>query len=274
MKGKYIIATVLAASMFFQSCSLKEDRTTCPCILNIDWSSVRSDERLEDCSSADSVLLLVGDRFNSIIRMSEYPDGQSVNITRSKTFVDCYLGMSQDRLSSSRSKLIIPLGEECDRLFSCHRSVEPDVYTEEVFLTPKLANEFTKVVIEFEDLNSTINDDDNILRVFGSSCGLDLLTGLPLSGGFQFDMSVYQDRSWSFNMPRQKEKDISIDVLSRKDESKLFSVNLAEQLDAAGYGWAAESLAPLVVVKISAQNIPVDVRIIDWDEAIIFNYSL
>jgi len=272
--AKILLALALFPVMLCQSCSLKEDRTVCPCILNIDWSSVWSDERISDSHHPDSVFLLIGGKMGSFVRMSDYPEGQEVSITRSQTTVDCYLGLHQERLRNNSSRLVIPFGEDGDRLFSCHRYVEPDINTEEINLTPVLSNEYTKVILEFDPEESSVSPEDNILEVKGGTCGLDLRTGKAIKGDFLHELESYKDRSWCFNMPRQSGKDISIDIFSRAGQKLLFSIDLAGELDAAGYDFSAESLAPLVIIKVSSRNVPVEVRIIDWDEAVYLNYTL
>lgn len=269
---RYIYAIGLVFSLLPCSCSIKEDRSDCPCLLHMDYAQVRSDERRASALNPDSLLVIVRGLHNSIVKMSDYPDGQSLYVKRTPSLLSCYLGMSQERLSSGRSRLLIPLGEESDALFSYHRYLKLDSNTEEEFITPNLCYDYTKVILSFmkEDGGPV---DDQTLRVTSSSCGLDLNTGEVIEGEFTFVMKRYDDHSWSFNMPRQAKKDIHIDALGIRGEV-LFSVDLAGELEKAGYDWTGESLPPLVVVNIDGENLPVAVRIIDWEEAIFFNYTL
>jgi len=254
------------------SCSIKEDRSACPCLLHMDYSLVRSDERTSSALNPDSLLVIVRGLHNGIARMSEYPDGQSIYVRRTPSLLSCYLGMREGRLENGRSRLVIPVGEEADALFSYHRYLDLDADTEEEFITPAMCYEYTKVILSFrrEDGGAV---GDQMLRVSSSSCGLDLNTGEVIAGDFAFVMKRYDDCSWCFNMPRQAGKDIRIDAIGEGAQI-LFSVDLARELDGAGYDWKAESLPPLVVVNINEQNLPVDVRIIDWEEAVYFNYTL
>lgn len=276
MNRKYIIkAFVLCQVLLLAvSCSVKESRLGCPCILNMDYSKIRSDERRTSAQNPDSLLVIVQGAYNSFVRMSEWPVYHTINVPRSRLHLACYLGMTEDRLENGRTRLMIPLGEDSDRLFSFHRILQLYEDSEEEYVTPTLSNEFTKVIISMDPESHNTASGKELLRVTGSTCGLDLNTGYAIEGPFRYDMDVYDSHSYCFNMPRQKNRDIRIDAISALSGDALYGIDLAGELDRAGYDWNAESLPLLVVVEINAQNLPVGVRIIDWDEAIYFNYYL
>lgn len=276
MNRKYIIkAFVLCQVLLLAvSCSVKESRLGCPCILNMDYSKIRSDERRTSAQNPDSLLVIVQGAYNSFVRMSEWPVYHTINVPRSRLHLACYLGMTEDRLENGRTRLMIPLGEDSDRLFSFHRILQLYEDSEEEYVTPTLSNEFTKVIISMDPESHNTASGKELLRVTGSTCGLDINTGYAIEGPFRYDMDVYDSHSYCFNMPRQKNRDIRIDAISALSGDALYGIDLAGELDRAGYDWNAESLPLLVVVEINAQNLPVGVRIIDWDEAIYFNYYL
>lgn len=276
MNRKYIIkAFVLCQVLLLAvSCSVKESRLGCPCILNMDYSKIRSDERRTSVQNPDSLLVIVQGAYNSFVRMSEWPVYHTINVPRSRLHLACYLGMTEDRLENGRTRLMIPLGEDSDRLFSFHRILQLYEDSEEEYVTPTLSNEFTKVIISMDPESHNTASGKELLRVTGSTCGLDINTGYAIEGPFRYDMDVYDSHSYCFNMPRQKNRDIRIDAISALSGDALYGIDLAGELDRAGYDWNAESLSLLVVVEINAQNLPVGVRIIDWDEAIYFNYYL
>ena len=257
------------------SCTVKESRLGCPCILNMDYSRIRQDERVNEGQYADSLLVIVQGLYNSFVRTADYPEYHQISVPRRRSHLSCYLGLSTGRLNGGRARLEIPLGEDSDRFFSYHETLELNEDSEEMFITPELHNECTTVILSFdEDAWDTSLDEDAVMRVSGSSCGLDLNTGYAIEGPFCYDMEVYDHHSYSFNMPRQAKHDIRIDATEKVGGKVLFSVDLAGELERAGYAWNAESLPPLVVVNLNAQHIVVDIKIIDWDEAVYFNYYL
>lgn len=260
--------------MALSSCSIKEDRSACPCELNLDYSRIRSDERIQSEPRRDSLLVSVRGFYNAIVRVSDYPQYHTVSIPRTSTHLSCYLGMSEGRLHDGRTRLIIPLGEDSDRLFSFHRDLYLKADSEEEYITPVLCCEYTKIVLEFDSDAGSISEQSSFLVAQGSTCGMELQSGKPIRGEFSHVMEPYGEKSWCFDMPRQDSRDISVSVRSRGSGTEMFTVALAEELDSAGYDWGAKSLPPLVFVRINAQNLPVDVKIIDWDEAIYFNYTL
>lgn len=260
------------ASALGVSCSIKEDRSVCPCIINLDYGLVNSDRRFHN--GKDTMLVLIGEQYSSLERPCDYPDNHSVTVARINTGVDCYCGMTRSRLDGTHSLLVIPKGEDADPLFSFHEDVFFDGFTEEYTVTPRMGNECTKVIVTFRDEDMDTSLGDRILRVTGTTCGLDLRSGLPIAGEFLCDMKIFDNKSYSFNMPRQQSKDISIDVLSSETGNSMFRINLANELELAGFGWNDESLPPVVVLYVDTRNIIVDVRIIDWDESVYFNYYL
>lgn len=276
MNRKYIIkAFVLCQVLLLAvSCSIKESRLGCPCILNMDYAKIRADERRANAQNPDSLLVIVQGAYNSFVRISEWPVYHSINVPRNRLHLACYLGASEERLENGRTRLMIPLGEDCDRLFSYHRILQLYEDSEEEFVTPTLSNEYTKVIISLDEETHDTGSGEEKMRVVGSTCGLDLNTGYALEGPFRYEMDIYDNHSYCFNMPRQKNRDIRIDAISSQSGDVLYSIDLAGELDRAGYDWNAESLPLLVVVQVNAQHIPVGVRIIDWDEAVYFNYYL
>lgn len=267
----FVLCQVLLLAV---SCSIKESRLGCPCILNMDYAKIRADERRVNAQNPDSLLVIVQGAYNSFVRMSEWPVYHSINVPRNRLHLACYLGTSEERLENGRTRLMIPLGEDCDRLFSYHRILQLYEDSEEEFVTPTLSNEYTKVIISLDEETHDTGSGEEKMRVVGSTCGLDLNTGYAMEGPFQYEMDIYDSHSYCFNMPRQKNRDIRIDAISSQNGDVLYSIDLAGELDRAGYDWNAESLPLLVVVQVNAQHIPVGVRIIDWDEAVYFNYYL
>lgn len=272
MKNGNIIKTLLSVQMaaaLFCSCSIKEDRTMCPCTLNLDYSLIRSDDRIEDADNR-VIYLNVPSQISSQERIGDFPQGQYMVIARRDALLSCYLGYSPERISSGR--LLIPEGEDGDAFFSYHEDLFIGPDTEDVFVTPRLCNECTKIVVCFVDNDSA--SEEYSLMAKSSTDGLDLSTGRPTSGKFNCRMTSIDGKSFSFNMPRQGSHDIVIDVLSARDSGLLYDIKLYEELDRASYAWNAESLPPLVVINVERQNVIVDVKIIDWDEAVYFNYYM
>lgn len=270
MKRILIACAALASVM---SCTVKESRLGCPCILNLDYSKIRQDERVTTGGYRDSLLVTVQGLYNAFIRTADYPQYHQISVPRRRAHLNCYFGLTASRLSGDRARLEIPLGEDSDRFFSYHQTLELDEFTEEMYITPELRNECTTVILSFDEDAWDTAASRTKMRVSGSSCGLDLNSGYALEGAFIYDMDIHDNHSYCFNMPRQAKRDIRIDAVE-EDGDVLFSVDLAGELDRAGYNWGAESLPPVVVINMNAQHIVVDIKIIDWDEAVYFNYYL
>ena len=254
------------------SCSIKEDRSECPCLIHMDYSEVMSDRRLLSSNSPDSLLVIIRGLHSSIERPSEHPEGGRIFVSRTASLLSCYIGMTESRMSFGRNRLVIPVGEDADALFSFHRYLELGPDTEEVFVTPVMCYEHTSVILAFPREDGA-RDADRRLVVTSSSCGLDLDTGEVIEGEFSCEMRRHGDCSWQFFMPRQARRDVRIEAPGR-DGGVMFSVDLASELVKAGYDFQAESLPPVVVVSMSSDFVPTGVRILDWEEYYTLDYIL
>lgn len=263
---------LIVVMISIHSCSIKEDRSFCPCILNLDYSYVRNDERFPSVPGWDSLLVSIPGTYGSFVRIGDYPLYHSVYVPRKKTDLSCYLGLREERFSVDRLRYLIPLGEDSDRVFSFHKTLPLAPDSEEVLVSPIMCGQTTRIVVEMEPGSGL--ETGYLLVATGSTCGFDLTTGEPLEGEFCRIMSPYGENSRYFNMPRQIRRDVSIAVVGGESEDLLFSIDLAGELDAAGYDWDAKSLPPLVIIRILSQELHTDVRIIDWDEAVYLNFTL
>lgn len=272
MKKGTIFTLLGAAVLAFCSCSIKEERGDCPCGINLDYSYIRNDERFPSVPGWDSLLVSVPQSYRHFIRISDYPLFHVIDVPRKRTALSCYLGLREERISDDTFRYLIPLGEDSDRVFSFHKTLPLAPDSEEVLVSPILCGQTTRIVVEMEPGSGL--ETGYLLVATGSTCGFDLTTGEPLEGEFCRIMSPYGENSRYFNMPRQIRRDVSIAVVGGESEDLLFSIDLAGELDAAGYDWDAKSLPPLVIIRILSQELHTDVRIIDWDEAVYLNFTL
>ena len=263
-----------AALLCAVSCSIKEDRELCPADLVMDYSLVRADERTGFRSEEDSLLVEVQTFYREIIRPADYPSLHRISVKRTAVNVGCHYGFTRSRLQNGEGRLVIPLGEDSDRLYSFRQTVVFDPSTEESYVMPSLGNEFTKVILSFPEKGWEAYRDKYSIRAIGNTCGIDLRSGRPLSGPFTCELRPYDSHSYCFNMPRQNDRDISIAVVSRDSGEKVFDIDLAAELDNVGYLWNAQSLSPLVVINVDMVDFTLDVNVLDWDDVVYFNYEI
>lgn len=267
-------AVLLGCLLGAVSCSIKEDRTLCPSTLVMDYALVRSDGRISAGEGRDSMLVSVSGVFSSFVRLSDYPQAQRITVPRRRLLAACHYGLTPSRLDASSRHLVIPPGEDSDRLFSWRAVVEFGPDTEEIVVMPSLCNEFTKVILSFPEEGWDTSAEPYRMHVEGSTCGLDLESGRPIEGPFSYDMDIYDSHSYSFNMPRQAGRDILIDAIDSSTGEALFRFDLGGELSAAGYPWDAVSLPPLVVVVVSMSDLSCSVDVMDWEKAIYFDYEI
>ena len=270
MKTTNIQKTILVACLSLTtlcSCSIKEERSVCPCVVEIDYSAIKEDQRISE-SEDQNILLIIPSQVNMTVKPRDYPDGQELSISRKNASFNCYMGYSSGRISGSR--LVIPEGSEGDQLYSYHKDMLIGPNTENVRIAPVLCSEFTKVVIRFVGNESAATG--LTVRATSTTNGLDLATGHATEGDFRCELTPIDAQSFAFNMPRQKNRDIEVDIFST--DEPVYTLELWRELDRASYDWDAESLAPLVIINIDRKKVDIDVTVLDWNESITYEYIL
>lgn len=257
------------AAVIACACSIKEDRTVCPCVLKMDYSLVCSDDRIKEPDSLNT-FLMIPSQFKIKGRVGEFIQGQSVSIERKDASLSCYFGYSPGRLFDSR--LMIPEGSDSDPLYSYHEDLFIGPDTEEVTVRPALCAEFTRVVVTF--VGNDTATKDLALRAVSGTVGFDFSKGKPVEGAFNCLLSPAGRFSFAFNMPRQASREIYLEVATASDLEPLFEIDLGKELTQASYDWNAVSLPPVVVLEIYRQNVFVQVKIMEWEEAVYFNTEL
>ena len=283
----------MAGMLLLSSCSVKEDRSGCPCWMAVDLSKVaesrwKSPERQSSTEYqmvtkslesrqhiAESVVLRLRgnsdeDEVDYAFKMTETVNTEvgalEYEVPRGSVGVSV-IGMP-DRVGHDGiagydgNEIRIPVGEQMDSLSGFFRMF----YTrcESVLCDVELHKEFCTV-------SFTLGDDGYIspydLEVWGNVAGVSPWDLMPLEGDFRFAPSQ-EDGVYRVRVPRQV--DNSLELVMLEDSEIVDRLPLGEYITRSGYDWAAEYLAD-VHIALDMEKQQVMITVSGWDGVVVMD---
>ena len=283
----------MAGILLLSSCSVKEDRSGCPCWMTVDLSKVaesrwKSPERQSSTEYqmvtkslesrqhiAESVVLRLRgnsdeDEVDYAFKMTETVNTEvgalEYEVPRGAVGVSV-IGMP-DRVGHDGiagydgDEIRIPVGEQMDSLYGFFRMF----YTrcESVLCNVELHKEFC--IVSF-----TLGDDGYIspydLEVWGNVAGVSPWDLMPLEGDFRFAPSQ-EDGVYRVRVPRQV--DNSLELVMLEDSEIVDRLPLGEYITRSGYDWAAEDLAD-VHIALDMEKQQVMITVSGWDGVVVMD---
>ncbi|MCD8313102.1 MAG: hypothetical protein LUC24_02985 [Bacteroidales bacterium] len=237
-------------------CSIKEDRSACPCALILDFSAVDRDR-------ADSLSLGVmsagGFLYQDIVRSISYGRPYRVNVPKGgEIWIDAYSFDSDrealfDELSADGSSLAIPYGNECPEVnaFSLHTVLMDETVTVPV----TLHKNYCRLAITLA--SSSGKKVPLQISILGGICGYDR-DGLPAEGDFLYEPESDEGIFYA-KIPRQTDGSLRLDLAD--DEEVLREFAIGEYIIESGYDWEAEDLNDVeILIDFAKTHITVNVN--------------
>lgn len=247
------IAIILTAAMAAASCSVKEDRTPCPCWLDIDITS---------CAEHAREITLAGWNgsrvFSEKVAVADYPDVYETTVTKGMVTSTAFCGLRESTLEGSRIR--IPEGSESDQIRA--HSVLVDCTGESAKDKVELYRQYATVHLSMKGEDAKVNPYS--VRVIGDVCGIDITSLSPVAGAFQFEPKADSDGTWIFRLPRQNE-DTRIRAELLLDGVVVDQLPLHEWIRQTGYSWIERDLKEIYIGVDFGQG-TVSVTIQGWDE--------
>lgn len=249
MKRLYLTA---AAAILSFSCTVKEERTDCPCLLTLDFDEVIDDGRYHEAvttvgTSPDKTLE------QELVLMAPYKDvGYEISVPRRMVNTSVVCGCGADRVSGE--SVIVGTLPVMAFALAVHCSGDKET------VGVRLHKQSAVVKLQPEGFDATEEYPFEV-RLNAATSALTLYDlkpcGEPFSAMFGEDLSV--------SIPRQApDAVLSLDMLADGDEP-VFSVDLAAKLSAAGYDWTAEDLAD-IVVNIDFARMACSISVLPWED--------
>ena len=249
---------ILAAILLLPcACSVKEDRTPCPCYLDVvfpkDWDGgavgISLWRDVEVCRVA--------------VDPADFPEGWTKPVKKGMVILASWRGI---RLATAAGHyLTIPFGDQCDSLYAFH---------DEVDATGERARSEVVFRKQFATVHLDIRKDAEAMRRFaflveGGTCGFDLHTFAPVAGAFRWEGKATEgERIVRLRIPRQSNDSLSLSI--RHDGAPAGSFPLGEYIDRLGYDWSTEELQDIYVTIDLVLGL-VTVSVSGWEDGAVFH---
>lgn len=233
------------------SCSVKEERSDCPCYLEVDLSQTDAAYvRLNAWCGMAPV-------FSESVPRSRRDDFHEYRVPRGQVLLSAYREAAG--LFLNGDVLAITEGSQMDSLFACTAPVDTDGdFARE---TIRLHKNFCTVSVVLKDEEDG-RIDDSRMEVYGTVAGVNVQTLAPMPGRFFCIAEAAEGGGYVFRVPRQKDSSLLAEI--RRDGLLVDSIPLGELIRKAGFDWSKESLGDVeILVDTPTAGFTITVR--EWD---------
>lgn len=244
---------MLLMMLLHLGCSVKEDRTACPCRLTMDFSGV-------DTSVVYDVAAAGGFMFKDTVSMADLPCSRLVEVPRSVSSCRAWCG---DGGMMSDDGMLIPSGTECPPIYMHCSTVDTE---------GELAYDFVQLRKCFCRMTVVLTKEEFPFRLGlrGNVCGYDR-QGRPLAGDFYCPIE-HVDGIAAVNVPRQSDSTLVLEVWS-EDYGLVKVFSLGEYVDMISYDWNAPDLEDMTVYMDYAHS-RITISVERWDKEYIFDITV
>ena len=223
------------------SCSIKEDRSDCPCYLTVDAERVIS---VDGWFGTKSLFNVIGG------------------------FVDRQVPRGIVDIVASHGRFSVPEGQQMDSLFAKRIPVDTD--GESAYARVTLCKNFATIELDFKDEDDGRTDYD--LLATGTISGVDARSLNPEEGSFSFVPEPNTDgRGYAFRVPRQKDE--TLKLLLSKDGNIVETIDLGYLVAKTGFDWKAESLGDIAILcDLPAHTFTITVK--EWEGPVTFEITI
>lgn len=257
MNLKTMLSALLVAAAV--GCSVKEDRTVCPCVMSLDFSGL-------DTAAIKSVNVLAmsadGMVFSDCVMADAFDDRYEREVPHGLLQVNVWYG--DEGMAGKDCLLRIPYGVECPPVYL--DSFAADTRVEYFHKQVDLYKNHCRLTVEMPDRK----DLPYCLTFKGGIDGYDI-DGNPSSGDFSCVAFPVDEGVLQVVLPRQTDSSLLLEVDDQAPYLKTFA--LGEYLAAGGYDWTAEELSDVTVVLDYSMTV-VSIRVAGWDKEEIYNVIL
>lgn len=252
------LPAVICGLLVSLGCSVKEDRSGCPCRLVLDFSETDT----EAIPYAD-VYVCSYEGFRSVGRVESVAFGEEYVVYVSRGGVRLNVLYGAEGNVSDDGSLEIPSGYDCPRIYTYSSYVDTDHET--AFERVKVRKNHCVITVHVGD-----RDFPYFLDVRGDVCGYGA-DGSPADGSFLYAMRPDGDGVCTVVVPRQKDRSLMLDVDDGTDVLKTFA--LGEYVAASGYDWDAENLED-ITVSLDYSLSHIMLKIEGWEKELHFDVEI
>lgn len=240
------------------SCSVKEDRSVCPCYLTVDPTAIPA-----TCAEGYPVSLEVsgpGDfRASSSLWEADCASEFTIAVPRPNVFVSAYTGAGEAFVPGDG--LRIPFGEPCPPVYLYSERVVTNGETARAM--PVLRKQFCRLTVKIVPVNDVFLESFH-LQLDGNVCGYDL-DSTPTEGAFRCTAEPSEAGLCETRIPRQRDASLMMQVMDGSHSLRYFA--LGEYIAESGYDWLAADLED-IYLEIDYAASAFTVRVGEWEKTI------
>ena len=250
---------VLGMTVMLASCSVKEDRSTCPCWLQVNVSNVIVDKfQLRGWWNGEIL-------FEKTL-YRETPGGVlEFKVPRGTVELSAIYG--QMNLVESAGALMLPKGSRMDSLFAYSAAL--DTRIDEVADTLALHKNFAHVVLDFKDVDDGRAGYD--MKIKGNVSGLSVRTLDPIEGDFDIVPEDSEERGYEFLLPRQLDDSLTAEMWYKGKRIK--TIPLGKYIAKAGFDWSLKDLGDIyILADLPGQKFTITIK--EWEGPVLFTITI
>ena len=241
------------------SCSVKENREQCPCLLRLDLRDIDTSV----VKSTDLFLNSLGGYvFSETLDLTSCGGMYDVLVPQGEVRVWIYSGVEGECAGAEGVR--IPYGEDCPPIYM-HSSVVQTV-GESAFETVILKKNHCLLTVYIKSKEGFPYS----LSFKGMVDGYDT-SGKPSEGEFFYSVNPDSDNMCMVCLPRQIDDSLILEISDESDILRIFT--LGEYISAAGYDWSERDLRD-VTVGIDFVVSQFTIAVSDWDETHFYDVAI
>ena len=246
-----LLPTLLCAVIIVSiaSCSIKEDRSDCPCVLTVTLHETTGKVMISGWSDRRRII-------NDILKPDDKEYTAKYRVPRDRCGISAFRGYEE--LVLSNDVLLIPEGNQMSCLYACASVVDTDRETAEYEVSFK--KNHVKVNLSFSDSDTGLSPYD--IQVRSNVAGIDMKTLSPVMGNFVCTPEIKDGKGYEFVMPRQIDESLSMELM--RSNEKFDTIALGSIISSTGYDWTADDLADIDLV-IDLPRGEVSITVSGWD---------
>lgn len=247
------------------ACSIKEDRSDCPCRLRLDMSGTATMSHVKvNVAASDGSLF--SDEYvpaGTVAGAGNGHDGAALIFEIPRGPAEIAAAAGDDGRFSDGNGLRIPLGEECPPVYTYCSTVDASgEYCEDKIV---LSKNYCRISVKMTGESGAVYPFS--LETLGnvSGYGFDMT---PEHGDFRYVMNPDAEGIFHVNVPRQYDSSLILRVA--EDDRSLRDFAIGEYLEEGGYDWTARELADVELV-IDYAKADLTLTVEDWEVSFGFN---
>lgn len=218
--------------LLLMSCSVREDRSACPCRLELDLAEFAA------CSPRASVAFWEGPnaRLEDVVTDSSFVR----SVTKDRFDASVWCNVSAGQLSGSR--LTMPQGVMPDSLRAFRTRL--DCLGETCTETAVPHRQYARITLKVSMEPGT--HYPYVFYAESDYCGIDLRDLSPIRGGLVFPLRQTEEDTFVFDLLRHG-PDTRVRIGIYDEAERASDLPLSEWMQAAGYDWEAPDLADMTI---------------------------